>query len=262
MNVQIINSTPQPEQLTCTAARNDYRTGGVIEHAFAELMQDVSSDDDLLNEVLDERGYDEYEHIRDQAANFEPVKTEAKKRTLLRRLMDHGHWGPFEHPSATVAIEGITRTAMAQITRHRHFTFDIMSLRYVEVDGDVTEVCATPEHEDVESSREGTHDADCEETNEKFYDSYESSIRDYDALLDSDVPQEEARKVLPMGTTVNMVMSGNARAWMHLLNIRGKANVQGEARRIADALMDEMQEWMPFTFAHYDEEVLPLQLNP
>lgn len=258
MKVEIISSTSDPERLACTAARNDYSTDGVIEHDFVDLMDDVSVDDEFIETVLDERGYSRA--TRDMAAKTDTVLLEAAKRSLLKRMMDRGHWGPFEHPSATVSIENITRTAMAQITRHRHFTFDIMSLRYVKVDGD--EVCAKPTPDDIRVSREGVHDVDVDAALQDFNDSYQESVADYEKLIEDGVSQEEARKVLPMGTQINMVMTGNARAWMHLLNIRGKANVQGEARRIADALMSEMKDWMQFTFNYYDEEVLPLQLNP
>lgn len=261
MKLKIINSTDTPEELVCTAARNDYMNDGVIDKSFKEVMSDASVDESFVHPVADDLEYPAPENVdpdpfEDLALD---IQLEVKKRTLLKHLMSDGHWGPFEHPTATVAIEGATRTAMAQLARHRHFTFDIMSLRYVQPDGDIA---ATPTEDDLEISREGVHDIDPHVIQGKIQDSYDDSVRDYETLVEHDVPKEEARKVLPMGTKVNIVMSSNARAWMHLLNIRGKANVQGEARRIAQSLMDEMKDWMPFTFEYYDEEVLPLQLNP
>lgn len=61
-------------------------------------------------------------------------RLEEKKRTLIVHLLQHGHYGPFEHPPATFAIEGMSRACMAQLTRHRHVSFDVQSMRYVAFD--------------------------------------------------------------------------------------------------------------------------------
>lgn len=257
MKVEMVRGTERPEDLVARAARNDYRSEGIIGYTLEELLEDSTVD-----ETVKERAAAYLEEHDDHEFDLD---TEVRKRSLLKHLMDGGHWGPFEHPQATVAIEGVTRVAMAQITRHRHFTFDIMSLRYVSVD-DIDETddrFQIPEvaKQDEAVSRDGVSELD-DDVEDAFIGAYEDAIEHYRELLDKGVPQEEARKVLPMGTKVNIVMSGNARAWMHLLNIRGKANVQGEARRIADALMEELRDWMPYAFEYYDDEVLPLRLNP
>lgn len=227
MNVELLNATQKPERLVCTAARNDYRSDGVIGQSHDEIM--ASADGDTED--------------------------------LLDHLMRSGHWGPFEHPQATIAIEGVSRVMMAQITRHRHFTFDIMSLRYVDVDGVPRDVCYVPPAEDLQASRGGTHDVAPDPARKRIVESYERSIEDYRELLDTGCPPEEARRVLPLGTRVNIVMSGNARAWMHALKVRTKADVQAETRKTAEGIFDELRQWMPHTFERYDE-MLPMELGP
>lgn len=254
MTVELLTATPDPEQTVCLAARNDYRADGVANYTFEEVMSGVDVDDE----------FKPVESVDDDARTCETLDLEAKKRSLLKRLMKSGHWGPAEHPSATLALEGVTRVAMAQITRHRHFTFDIMSLRYVNVeDDDLDERFEVPpEVEDDEVvTREGVSEVGPDAETE-MEAAYYNAVQSYQRLMEKGVPKEEARKVLPMGTKVNIVMSGNARAWMHLLNIRGKANVQGEARRLADQIHEELVDWMPYTFEHYSEEMLPMGLNP
>lgn len=244
MNVKLISGTQDPERLVCTAARNDYSTEGVIGRSYEDIMEPIEADQEDIDYVK-QTGHG------------------AKTRKLIRDLMNSGHWGPFEHPSATIALEDVTRVSMAQITRHRHFTFDIMSLRYVQPEAETIEDrFDVPEEIKGEEAvtREGVSELEDGVIND-FDQAYYDSMDTYEELLDKGVPKEEARKVLPMGTKVNIVMSGNARAWMHLLNIRGKADVQGEARRIADGIMSEMKDWMPLTFELYDEK-LPMKLNP
>lgn len=248
MHVRMLRFTPEPEKLVCQAARNDYRTDGVAQYDFDEIMEAIDVDD-------------EYASMTDTVR--------AKQFSLLKHLMKHGHWGPFEHPQATVELHGVTRALMAQITRHRHFTFDIMSMRYVEVE-DIDEY-SVPERfqlpifrgADFDVDRHGVHELDdIDAIDETYTAAYLAASDYYQQLLASGVPQEQARKVLPMGTKVNIVVSGNARAWMHILNVRTKSNVQGETRRCAEAIFDVMKDWMPFTFSYYDENILPLTLNP
>lgn len=269
-----------PERLVCIAARNDYREDGVIDYPFDEIMANASIEGWAVDEIVAERDLD-LEPAEDWVASVEQlpddVALEARQRTLLKHLMNNEHWGPFEHPHTTIAIEDVTRTAMAQLTRHRHFTFDIMSLRYVEVDtGELLEeldfggkpmeeLFEYPEEftADEVVSRNGVEEIEvsAESRLRIVNGAYTEAAKAYQDLNDIGVPQEEARKVLPMATKVNMVVSGNARAWMHLLNIRGKANVQGEAREIVEGVKRECKDWMPFTFETYDD-MLPLRLTP
>jgi len=257
MKVEKIRSTQKPEDLVARAARNDYRSEGIIGYSLEEILQDVSIDEEIKESAAGYR--EEYDD-----AEFN-LDTEAKKRSLLKHLMNSGHWGPFEHVTATVSLEGVTRVLMGQVTRHREFTFDIMSLRYVNVEEDGLDRFQIPKgvKEGEFQSRKGVKELDNPERVENLYiESYENDIEKYRALIDEGVPAEEARKVLPMGTKVNITMSGNARAWMHILNVRTKANVQGETKRCAENIFQELKEWMPYTFERYDEKVLPLKLNP
>lgn len=263
--VEMIRSTPGSEELVCTMARNDYRGDGVLDYDYDTIIEGGGLDYQHLADVVREGGYeDKTPEMIHKVLMLQSHRTIAKERTLLSHLQNHGHWGPYEHPSATIVLEGVTRVSMAQITRHRQFTFDIMSLRYVSVDDvdDVEDRFQIPEcvRDGEGVSRTGVHEID-PEAEEEFIEAYEEAIERYQNLLEMNVPAEEARKVLPMGTKVNIGMSGNARAWMHLLNIRGKADVQGEARRLSDAIMEECKEWMPFAFTHYDDK-LPMALNP
>jgi len=252
MRAKIISRTREPERLVATAARNDYRSDGVIDNDFEELVENVDVDWHVVQKIVDERtNMEEPDELEDMP---EHLLTRAKKWSLLKHLMRSGHWGPFEHPQATVSLEGVTRVSMAQITRHRHFTFDIMSLRYVDVE--------TGEGTDLTNRFDSYPDDSTQLAKDTWWNSVDTSLRAYETLIEEGVDKEEARKVLGMGTKVNIVMSGNARAWMHLLNIRGKGNVQGEAREIADKVMSEMKNWMPYTFEYFNEQVLPMKLNP
>ena len=52
---------------------------------------------------------------------------------FIQVLMDMGHLSPVEHASFTFAIEGVSRSLLAQITRHRIASFSVQSQRYVDM---------------------------------------------------------------------------------------------------------------------------------
>ena len=53
----------------------------------------------------------------------------------------------------------------------------------------------------------------------------------------------------------------NARALMHLLNMRMKGDAQWEVRELSEAVLEEAKEWMPYTFDRYEERH-PQPLSP
>lgn len=50
---------------------------------------------------------------------------------LIKYLIQHSHWSPFEHAYMTLEIK-TSRMISAQILRHRSFTFSEFSQRYAE----------------------------------------------------------------------------------------------------------------------------------
>jgi thymidylate synthase (FAD) len=238
MHVTVLEATEDPERVICTAARNDYMSDWVGDTDFEDLMASVEGD-----------------------------SLEERKRTLIGHLLDHGHYGPFEHPHATFAVEGISRSCMAQLTRHRHVSFDVQSMRYVafdEVDpADVEagEMVVTPpsvsdpdwvgRNQQSGSVDEGT----VEEREAVFRDAVRQSVEAYQDLLELGLPPEDARFVLPIGTEVNLVMSMNARMLMHVADMRAAADAQWEIRELTERVLDLAAEWCPLTFAHYDEHM-------
>ena len=96
MTVRLIAHTPEPEKVVAAAAKLCYS-------------------DAHITDLLD--GLDE-----EKTAKF------------LTMLSDLGHASPIEHASFTFGIEGVSRTLLAQITRHRIASFSVQSQRYVRLD--------------------------------------------------------------------------------------------------------------------------------
>ena len=94
MKVTLIAHTPEPEKTVAAAAKLCYSPAGI-------------------DTVMD---------------GLTPEKT----RSFLTMLGDLGHESPIEHASFTFGIEGVSRSLLAQITRHRIASYSVQSQRYVK----------------------------------------------------------------------------------------------------------------------------------
>ena len=58
--------------------------------------------------------------------------TPEKTASFVEMLSEIGHESPIEHASFTFGIEGVSRSFLAQVTRHRMASFSVQSQRYVK----------------------------------------------------------------------------------------------------------------------------------
>ncbi len=184
MKVRLLSYTPDPERLIAAAAKNCYSAADV---------------DGILDGL-----------------------TEEKTQSFLQMLTEIGHESPIEHVNFSFAIEGVSRSLLAQITRHRLASYSVQSQRYVRERG--FEYVVPPEIEKIPEAKQ------------KFIAAMESDQRTYEeltpflleehlqTLLASSVPEkqarsqaekkaiEDARYVLPNACTTRIVMTANARS--------------------------------------------------
>ena len=176
-------------------------------------------------------------------SNQANTKTSAK---LIKYLIKHQHWSPFEMVSMCLEIT-TTRSVAAQILRHRSFSFQEFSQRYSNV-----ELLGTPfqpefrlqDEKNRQNSIEGT--IACEPWYRKEIDDlYKASLSLYDRLLQKGVAKEVARDVLPLSSPTRMYMHGNLRSWIHYINLRGGNGTQKEHQYIAEQCREQLQLCFP-----------------
>lgn len=156
---------------------------------------------------------------------------------LLRYLIAHRHWSPYEMCSMCVKIE-TERDIAAQIIRHRSFSFAEFSTRYSKT--------APPEipalrRQDTKN-RQASHDDLNPETALHFERMIGCQIRNlyltYQEMLDAGIAKETARRILPLCTPTTLYMSGTLRSWIHYLQLRCSDDTQLEHRLVANAIKD------------------------
>jgi len=273
MEVVVQNKMEEPEKSVTEAARNDYMEEFIGDLSHDEIMETVDPDDhdyQRVEEVVMPR-YPDKDTLGEEGYNH-LLERHAKRRTLIRHLLNNGHFGPFEHPKMIIAVKGVSRSLMAQITRHRHVSFDVRSMRYVSFeDSEPGELFVTPQTiEDIDSGGRNPHGVSLEDVKARtgmskdgieearqkvFQKSVRESLEDYKKLVNLGTPPEDARFVLPIGSKVNMVFSLNARMLMHVADMRAAADAQWEVRHMTERVLEEAREWMPITFDFYEEEM-------
>lgn len=168
---------------------------------------------------------------------------------LLRYMVEHKHWSPFEMANACFEIE-TTRDIGRQILRHRSFVFQEWSQRYADVtllnDNLVERECRL---QDVKN-RQNSLFCDDEELTQYWsqmqQEVFERSMTYYRAALAAGVAKEQARALLPEGLTPSRIyMSGTLRSWMHYCQLRTQPETQKEHREIAQAIKDELMKHVP-----------------
>jgi thymidylate synthase (FAD) len=165
---------------------------------------------------------------------------------LLRYLIKHAHWSPFEHSFLTVRIDTELDIA-AQICRHRSFTFSQFSCRYAK-----TTKAQVPEfrRQDLKNRQNSIDDlhpevlASCRETSQAVID---QAFNVYERMLERSVALETARRILPVCTPTTLYMSGTLRSFLHYVQVRTDPSTQLEHRLIAEGVKDILLHKFPIT---------------
>lgn len=181
-------------------------------------------------------------------ARIGKVKDEPEK--LIRYLIRHKHWSPFEHTFFTFKIE--TSLAIGrELLRHRSGVFQERSLRYEASIG-----CEPIElRKQSETNRQSS--TEVFDPVLSLLDMPASLAIDlhlqammnlYEALLEAGVARECARFILPSCTSTTMLFTNNVRNWIHFLSVRDHGDAQKEMQIIAKAIGDILLQQLPVTF--------------
>lgn len=152
---------------------------------------------------------------------------------LISNCVKFNHTSILEHVNYTFMIEGASRSLLAQITRHRLFSFTSGSQHYIDY------------------SKIGGFETPIEllnqpiEIQEKYQESLNVSMSYYKELINQGVDHSVARQVLPNAMRNNLIMSGNLREWCHFLNLRLCGRNTTEIQYIAYLIYKELKKYNP-----------------
>lgn len=200
----------------------------------------------------------EAEHLITDMARVSAPKNQGNYDTaprLIKYLIKHRHWSPFEMASMCVEIN-TTRDIAAQIIRHRSFSFQEFSQRYADVK-DLGEI-PMPElrRQDIKNRQNSIADLDPELVKafqQRIKMHFAEAQELYDDMLEAGIAKECARKVLPMNSPSRIYMTGTLRSWMHYTDLRCSNGTQKEHMDIANDILDIFAEQFPAIYQAMEE---------
>ena len=167
---------------------------------------------------------------------------------LIKYLIDHKHWSPFEMVGMCVQID-TTRSIASQLLRHRSFSFQEFSQRYAAVElQPVPPEFRRQDTTNRQNSIDNLHDAVKSEFNYKAQVLFEMSLSLYKEMLTAGVAKECAREVLPLATPSKLYMHGTLRSWLHYCDLRCGNGTQKEHKIIADQIKELIAIHFPVTY--------------
>lgn len=166
---------------------------------------------------------------------------------LIRYLIKHKHWSPFEMANMVVEIN-TTRAISAQVLRHRSFAFQEFSQRYSDVGSLGSPSIPDLRRQDLKNRQNSIDDvpqAQVAAYRRRISELFEDSEHLYKEMVSSGIAKECARGILPMNSRTRLYMNGTIRSWIHYLQIRASVETQLEHREIALQVMDIFEEQLP-----------------
>lgn len=204
--VFLISHTPDPEQLVATASKLCYSDADI-----ESLQAGVE--------------------LRDQTK-------------FLNKLVELGHLSPVEHASFTFGVEGVSRSLLAQLTRHRVASFSVKSQRYVGAlsDGGTFSYVVPQGIEKLGAEAVRRFEEQMLQM-QQWYD-------DWVGLLGrNEAGYEDARFVLPNAAETKLIVTMNARELAHFFNLRCCNRAQWEIRNLAWEMLRLVKAAAPALFA-------------
>ena len=165
---------------------------------------------------------------------------------LIKYLIKHKHWSPFEMAGMCVEIE-TTVSVATQILRHRSFSFQQFSRRY---SSEQPTFEWSPARMQGETNRQVSEEL-AEESIQSAWRQACAIVQDvcerkYKEAIRAGIGNELARQLLPQSLKTRLYMNGTVRSWIHYLQIRNATETQKEHREIAKEIEAIFSKEFPF----------------
>lgn len=178
------------------------------------------------------------------------IRGRTTNESYLENILRVKHGSVLEHAVWSILIEGVSRALTHELVRHRAgFGFSQLSQRYV----DESEIgfVVPPEIADGTAAYDAWARA-CQQSLDAYGEILEALVEQIGeegtATMRKKRARQAARSVLPNSAETKIVVTGNARAWRHLVEMRGSTGADVEIRRLAVAVLRLLQAEAPHIF--------------
>lgn len=194
--------------------------------------------------------------LNDDATQYMPQDLSEKDKRLISFLMKERHTSPFEHSVLSFRIYA-PLPVVAQIMRHRTFSYNQASRRYTSEDIEFFDMGTWRKQgaKNLQCS-DGDLDAQMNETLSFMYKSHcLRSLGMYESMIELGASREQARFVLPQSCMARFWMTGNLHNFLKFLLLRDDEHAQPECQEVARLIKEKMEELFPETMQLFESIV-------
>jgi len=176
--------------------------------------------------------------------SFHRYNPPASTGELIKKVIRKKHHSVLEHAGATFRIKGGSRTFTHELVRHRLMSPSQESQRYVEYGKTRNYDIVLPAS--IEKSK----------FNDRYLELADQCEKLYSEMIKEDIPKEDARYILPGGTTSEIVITANLREYRHIFEVRCNPRAHWEIRGICLEMLRILKAKAPIVFDDFtiDEE--------
>ncbi|MHA1791709.1 MAG: FAD-dependent thymidylate synthase [Promethearchaeota archaeon] len=158
---------------------------------------------------------------------------------FIKMILSRGHLSVIEHACITVKIitnRGVTH----ELVRHRMASFSQESTRYCnygkeKFGNEITVI----DQSDFFSNDEQVS---------RWKKAMESSEKSYMSLIESGVPPQIARGVLPIDLKTEIIITANLREWRHIFELRTSPAAHPNIRSLMKSILTKFKKAIPVIF--------------
>ena len=161
----------------------------------------------------------------------------------IGKIIGAGHLSTIEHASFTFGIEGVSRTLLAQITRHRIASFSVQSQRYVNFSKNGFSYVIPPSIKALGADAVARFEEQMK-TAQGWYDGWREALGSR-----GEESNQDARFVLPGAAETKMILTMNARELLHFFSLRCCNRAQWEIRELAWKMLELVCSVAPALFS-------------
>lgn len=208
-----------------------------------------------IAELAGRNCYQSYSEGTGLGGGHKTIQGRTTNEAYLANILRTQHFSVLEHAVWGILVEGVSRALSHELIRHRHLSVSQLSQRFVE-ESEVAFVRPPeidPESPAFEIWRDGCAQA---------LQSYRSLLAAMTGWVTARAvgetktsllkrSRQAARAVLPNATETKLVLTGNARAWRHFIDLRATEGADTEIRRLAVSLLRLLQGEAPSLFGDY-----------
>jgi thymidylate synthase (FAD) len=169
------------------------------------------------------------------------------QRGYIQKIVEMGHLSPIEHASFTFGVEGVSRSLLAQLTRHRLASYSVQSQRYVgqAQESGTFNYIIPPAIKSLGEGASAEYEKQMDQI-QTWYNGWAEALEKGGASGEG--VNEDARFVLPNACETKLMLTMNARELLHFFQLRCCNRAQWEIRAMAWAMLNICMQKAPRIF--------------